>query len=83
MYATPHTPPNRQVLILLGFELVQSVNWLAGNIVNEKLHGHVRTTAVLSLEPTSGPMNHTLPFFLPSFLHSKTRAPMGKRPGRP
>lgn len=32
-----------QVLILLGFEFVQSVNWLAGSIISEKLYGEVRT----------------------------------------
>jgi hypothetical protein len=31
-----------QVLILLGFELVQSVNWLAGTILSEKLYSEVR-----------------------------------------
>ena len=31
-----------QVLILLGFELVQSVNWLAGTVLSEKLYSDVR-----------------------------------------
>lgn len=30
-----------QVLILLGFELMQSVNWLAGTILSEKLYSDV------------------------------------------
>ena len=36
-----------QVLILLGFELVQSVNWLAGTLLSEKLYGNVRKPRLL------------------------------------